>query len=313
MLTTLLIFLVILMALVLSHEFGHFLIARLGGIAVEEFGFGFPPRLFSVTKGETRYSFNLIPLGGFVKIKGEEGEEANDPESFSAKPFWLKIAVLLAGVAFNILLAYFLISGGYILGMPGPLDDEIEHINASVKITAIQQGSPAEAADIKPGDTLVALRSGSEEAKVKKIREAQEFIEAHKGKDISVIIERAGAEITLLAKVRSEVKKGEGALGIQMSRVGIEKLGFFSALKKGATTTYELTILTARALGGFFREIFAGRASFEEVSGPVGIVTIVGDFSRFGVIFLIQLTAFLSINLALINLVPFPGLDGGRA
>lgn len=313
MLLTILIFLVILMALVLSHEFGHFLLARLGGVRVEEFGFGFPPRLFSVQKGETSYSFNLVPLGGFVKIKGEEGEDPNDPESFSAKPFWLKIAILLAGVAFNIVLAYFLISGGYVLGTPISLEDADQNPTALVVITAIQKDSPAARSGLEAGDTLIGISAGGEAATISKISEAQEFINAHRGQDVVVSIKRGGKELLMPASVRRETREGEGALGIQMSRIGIEKLGMFAALKKGASATYDTTIRTAYALGAFFKEIFAGRASFEEVSGPVGIVSIVGDFSRLGLIFLIQLTAFLSINLALINLIPFPGLDGGRA
>lgn len=309
MLLTILIFLIILLVLVLSHEFGHFLFAKLAGVKVEEFAFGFPPRLGSFQKGETRYSFNLLPLGGFVKIFGEEGEEAADPRSFSARSFGTKLLIIAAGVLFNFLLAYFLISAGFMLGTPAALDDADPNPSAEIKITEIQRGSPAELAGLLPGDTLVSLNG----LEAKKIGEVQAFINENKGELLKISIKRGGSVMKYEAQVRNEVKPGEGALGIAMARFGVEKLSFFPALAKGLKTTADLTFLTAGALANFFRELFTGRSSFETVSGPVGIVSLVGDFSRFGFLFLIQLTALLSINLALINIIPFPGLDGGRA
>ena len=306
---TLIIFFAILLVLVLSHEFGHFLFAKLAGVKVEEFAFGFPPRIGSFWKGETRYSFNLVPLGGFVKIFGEEGEEASDPRSFSARPFGTKFAIIAAGVFFNFLLAYFLLSAGFMLGTPTALDDADPNPSAEIKITEIQRGSPAGLAGLLPGDTLVSLNA----LEAKKISEVQAFINGHKGQTLKISVKRGGEVLAYEAQIRSEVKPGEGALGIAMARFGVEKLSFFPALAKGLKTAADLTALTARALARFFGELFTGRSSFETVSGPVGIVGIVGDFSRFGFLFLIQLTALLSVNLALINIIPFPGLDGGRA
>src|SRR3989338_7782607 len=303
---TLIIFFAILLVLVLSHEFGHFLFAKLAGVKVEEFAFGFPPRIGSFWKGETRYSFNLVPLGGFVKIFGEEGEEASDPRSFSARPFGTKFAIIAAGGFFNFLLAYFLLSAGFMLGTPTALDDADPNQPGEIKITEIQRGSPAALAGLLPGDTLVSLNA----LEAKKISEVQAFINGHKGQTLKISVKRGGEVLAYEAQIRSEVKPGEGALGIAMARFGVEKLSFFPALAKGLKTAADLTALTARALARFFWELFTGRSSFETVSGPVGIV---GDFSRFGFLFLIQLTALLSVNLALINIIPFPGLDGGRA
>lgn len=301
-----------LFVLVVAHEFGHFLLAKLSRVKVEEFAFGFPPRLFSFQKGETRYSFNLVPIGGFVKIEGEEGDKAEDPRSFTAQAFWRKILIIIAGVLFNLILAYFLISAGFILGTPVPLGDMDQNPTAEVRLVEIQKGSPAEIAGLQTGDTLIQMANGNTTLEAKNIQEIQNFIQQNKGKAIQIKLKRGGEIVAIEATVRAQVKTGEGALGIVMSRIGIQRLGVFESLGKGFSTTANLTYLTGRALLGFFTEIFRGQSSFESVSGPVGIVGLVGDFSRFGFIFLIQLTALLSINLALINLIPFPGLDGGR-
>ncbi len=312
MLLTILIFLLILLVLVLAHEFGHFITAKLAGVRVDEFAFGFPPRIASFQKGETRYSLNLLPLGGFVKIHGEEGEDLQNPRSFGAKPFATKIAIIAAGVLFNLLLAYFLLSMGFMLGTPVPLGDEDINLEAQIRITEVQKNSPAELAGIETGDALIKLSAGKEALEANKITEVQKFIARHKGERIEITLSRSGKTIQEEATIRSETQPGEGALGIAMARLGIERLSFFRALARGIGVTSDLTILTAKALWQFFGQIFSGRANMEGVSGPVGIVSIVGDFSRFGIVFLIQLTALLSINLALINLIPFPGLDGGR-
>jgi len=301
MFLTILTFLVILLVLVLAHEFGHFIFAKFYGVKVEEFAFGFPPRIASFQKGETKYSLNLLPLGGFVKIKGEEGEEDFDPRSFSSQRFLTKILIVAAGVVFNLLLAYFLFAGGFILGTPVPLEDNDQNPTAEIRISEVQKDSPAQEAGLLPGDEILSFS---------KIADVQNFIQAHRGEKVTVRIGRGKEILEREILLRKEVRPGEGALGIAMVRIGVERLGIFQALGKGFYTTASLTRLTAQALFGFFGEIFTGRASFEGVSGPVG--NLVGDFSRFGLNFLIQLTALLSINLALINLIPFPGLDGGR-
>ena len=202
---TILIFIIILALLVLSHEFGHFIVAKKTGMVVEEFGFGFPPRLFSIKKGGTRYSFNALPLGGFVKIKGEEGGFADDPGSFSARPTHTRILVLATGVVFNFIL-------GYILFL------------------------------------FLALYDVSWYA----------------------IFGRA-----------------------------FEYLGL-------------AILLTVQAFWGVLKIALAGGDVSSFIAGPVGIVSIVRDTMSAGLPFLIQLTAFLSINLAIINILPIPALDGGR-
>ncbi|MBI2024075.1 site-2 protease family protein [Candidatus Giovannonibacteria bacterium] len=305
-------FIAILLVLVLVHEFGHFLLAKLSRVRVEEFAFGFPPRLFSVKRGETRYSFNLLPLGGYVKIQGEEGEDAYDPRSFSSQSLLKKVAIIAAGVFFNFVLAYFLFSAGFMIGTPVPLDDNSENPNAEVIITEIRDGSPADAAGIIPGDKIISFSSGDENILVSKTSEVRNFIDSHKGKEILVKVERSGGELTLNANLPEVSKDGEGVLGIAMIRAGIEKSGLFKALKDGYFATTNLSYLTGNAILGFFGEIFTGRGSFDKVSGPVGIASIVGDSISSGFSSLLWLTGILSISLGIMNIIPFPGLDGGR-
>lgn len=306
-------FLAILLILVLSHELGHFLFAKLKGVKVEEFAFGFPPRLFRVSRGETSYSFNLLPLGGFVRIYGEEGEESNDPRSFSSQKFSDKLLIVLAGVLFNLILGYLLISAGFLAGTPVSATDEETFSASQIRIAEVEPYSPAASAGLERGDELLTLEAGGRIIRPQKMKEVQEFIADAKGSVLQITINRAGQTLTKEARLKSITREGEGALGIQMARFGIKTLPFSGALREGFKTTYALTALSAAALFGFFSELFSGGASFEAVSGPIGIAFLIGDFSRLGLIFLIQLAALLSLNLALINLIPFPGLDGGRA
>ena len=311
MVLTILTFLIIVMALVLSHELGHFIFAKMKGVKVDEFAFGFPPRIFSVQKGETKYSFNILPLGGYVKIQGEDGEVEGE-RSFSAQGFWSKILILLAGILFNLLLAYFLISSVLMVGVAQPLEDN-DPSKGDILITDIQGKSPAEAAGLIPGDKIIEIKDSELSVTPLKVEEVRNFIRERGGESITLKILRGEEAIELDAIPKKGEAQNEGMLGIGMMRVGIKKISPPAALVQGFSTTINLIYMTAVALGGFFKELFTGQASFQGVSGPVGIVNIVGDFSRFGMIFLIQLTAILSINLGLINLIPFPGLDGGRA
>jgi len=181
------------------------------------------------------------------------------------------------------------------------------------EFTEIQEKSPAEIAGLIAGDKIIKIRDDERAITPLKVEEVRNFIRERGGGNITLKIMRGKDAIELNAIPKKGEAENEGMLGIGLMRVGIKKISPPAALVQGFSTTVNLTSMTAVALGGFFKELFTGQASFQGVSGPVGIVNIVGDFSRFGTIFLIQLTAILSINLGLINLIPFPGLDGGRA
>lgn len=290
----------------MSHEFGHFIAAKKSGIRVDEFAFGFPPRLFKFQKGETLYSINLIPFGGFVKIHGEEGQDTQDSRSFASKPIRIKAMVIAAGVVFNLILAWFLLSSGFIIGLPTstssiPAGAEI----SDVKITILQvvSDSPASQAGLKSGDEIAGFS---------KIEEAQKFINENKGKEIEINYKRDGAFSSVKLIPRIDPPAGQGAIGIAMDEVGIVRLPWYLSIWHGLKTTFLLTISITLAIFYFFVDLFRGLAGFDAVMGPVGIVSATGAVAKLGFSYLLSFIAILSINLAVINIIPFPALDGGR-
>jgi len=297
---SIILFLIVLGVLILSHEFGHFIVAKKSGIRVDEFAFGFPPRIFSVKKGETTYSFNLIPFGGFVKIYDEDGPY------FSSKPFWTKTGVLLAGVFFNLLLAWFLISLGFIIGLPTsvssvPTAAEIKDVK--IVIIDIVQNSPAQLAGLKTGDEIIGFS---------RVGDVQNFINKNKGKETKIKYKRGGEIFSTELTPRISPPAGEGAIGIAMDEVGILKLPWYRAPWEGLKMTYELTISIALAVYYFFVNLVKGLTGLEGVMGPVGIVGATNTVAKLGFSYLLSFVALLSINLAVINIIPFPALDGGR-
>lgn len=313
-------FFVILVVLILSHEFGHFIVAKKSGIRVDEFGFGFPPKLFSIKKGETEYSFNAIPFGGFVKIFGETPDEESlsgpdSKRSFINKPKLIQAAVLIAGVVFNLLLAWLLLSVGFMAGMPTSVEGAPRGTvvqNVSLTVVNVLPSSPAEAAGLQVGDRVISLREGDSFIADLSPESVQEFISTRPGQEITVEYERA-REISSLTVIPKEGLIEEGpAIGIAMDMVGILKLRVPRALLEGAAVTASLTAATAVALVTLLRDAFIGQADVSALTGPIGIVGIVGDAYQFGIVYLLSFTAFISINLAIINLIPFPALDGGR-
>ncbi len=378
---TLVIFLAILAVLVLSHEFGHFIVARRSGIKVEEFGFGFPPRLFGIqlfkeqklekiaeqeevelqvtsyklqdgqeasekiitdttreidavvaekkwrfvwgAKGVeklraenigregTVYSVNLIPLGGFVKIKGENGEAPDEADSFGAKKPWQKALVMAAGVAMNILLAAVLLSVGFMVGLPQMTDNLPEGSivkNRRTEILQVFSGKPAALADLRAGDALLKV-GGLDNPRVKEI---QEYVNAHRGEDVTVVIRR-GEEI-FTKQIKPAVYEGTGraGLGVAIAEVGEVRYAWYKAIYYGFTGSFLYLKEIVVALFLLVKGLLAGAAVAGEVTGPVGIAVMTGRVARLGFAYLVQFTAVLSLNLAVINILPIPALDGGR-
>ena len=312
---SIIIFLIILSVLVIVHEVGHFSIAKKFGVRVDEFGLGYPPRakrLFS-WRG-TEFTLNWLPFGGFVKIFGENPAEnlAGQPPSdnFQAKSKGVQALVLVAGVVFNLIFAWLLISLGFLTGIPAPAGLSLPVENPQTIVTTVIPGSPAAEAGLKSGDAIVALRRGDIEAEISPAA-ISEFIAQSEDK-LEFLIKRGERELELEILPSQDIIPGRNAIGISMDNIGIVRLPPHKALWYGLTTTVELTWLTAKALGGFIAEALLGRADLSQVTGPVGIVGMVGDVRELGFAYLIIFTALISINLALINLVPFPALDGGR-
>ena len=303
------IFLIIAFAiLILSHEFGHFIVAKKIGMKVDEFGLGFPPRLFKIKKGGTVYSFNAIPFGGFVKIPGEDGEKGLErvEGAFSSKSVGLRSLVIIAGVAFNVILAWFLISFSFIIGAPVsssavPPGGVLEE--TKIVIVQVVKGSPAELSGLKPGDKLIAFSQ---------VEDARNFINKNIGKEIELRYQRGKVFSSAVLTPRINPPEGEGAIGIAMDEIGILKLPFYKSVWEGTKTTYNLTVGTTVAFFTFIVEAIKGRSVLDAVAGPIGIIGLTGDAAKLGFVYLLNFIAFLSINLAILNILPFPALDGGR-
>lgn len=313
---TILLFIAILAVLILVHEFGHFFVAKRSGAKVEEFGFGFPPRILGIKRGETIYSLNLLPIGGFVKIYGEDGEEKKDPRSFAARSILVRAFIIGAGVAMNMLLAIVLFSAGHFVGLPQVLDEgtpESRVKNVQVRITDVAKDSPAAAAAIQVGDTIRELQFRDEElVDVRTIGEVQKFIGEHHSETITLVLTRAGESISKELIPRENPPQDEGAVGIAMIRTGEVSYPLYLAPFKGIESTYLVTVGTLSALGGIIGDLVTKGKVSGELSGPVGIAVLTGQVQKMGFIFLLQFMALISINLAIINALPFPALDGGR-
>jgi regulator of sigma E protease len=313
------IFIIILAILILVHEFGHFIVAKKSGIKVSEFGLGFPPKLWGIQKGETLYSINAIPFGGFVKIFGEDPDEESisGPDSGRSivnKPRYIQAAVLIAGVTFNVIFAWLLISSGYVVGLPAPTDYSGPGIveNPHLIITGVTPGSPAAIAGVKTGDTVVGVSSGKLTTKTLAPDVISNFVEAQGHNHITLNVDRGTQPLTFDLVPAQGVIAGKLAIGIGMDSIGTLHLPFYLAFWEGAKTTWQTLVATATGLLAFIGTAFQGHADLSQITGPVGIVGLVGDVTHLGFVYLISFTAIISLNLAVINILPFPALDGGR-
>lgn len=317
------IFVIILLVLVIVHEFGHFYSAKKFGIRVDEFGFGFPPKLFGIKKGETEYTFNALPIGGFVKIFGEnpDDENTNGPDkdrSFVNKPKWQQAIVLFAGVFANFALAWLLFSFGLMTGLPssvGAVPDKYLH-DVNLVVVSVSPKSPAETAGLKSGDKIVSV-SVTEKEKMQTLAEInpetlKDFIGEHGLSEIEIGYTRGKTKAVAVAKVTPSEASGRPTIGISMDQIGTAKLPVLTAFWEGLKLDWFVTKGTVTGLFGLIKGALVGKGSFSSVTGPVGMVGIVGEASKFGFAYLMSFAALISVNLAVINLLPFPALDGGR-
>ena len=296
---TIISFLLVLSLLVFVHEFGHFIVAKLTGIKVEEFGFGYPPRLLTITKrGDTEYTLNIIPFGGFVRMLGEE--DPTHPDSFAAKGKLTRAAALLAGPLMNVALACFLFIGIAVAGFDIPA--------GSVAIVDVAPGSPAAKASLQEGDIVLSIDGLT----VRNTYELSRHTSERLGEEVTLSIKRDERTLPISLTPRQEPPVGEGPMGVIIQTVdivGTDKLRY---------SLWEAIPAGIRATGNTFLAIFSGVASMiqgsiaADVRGPVGIAAATGEIAKSGLAALIQFTAYLSVQLAIFNLIPFPALDGGR-
>ena len=314
MLLTIISFIIILSLLIFVHEFGHFITAKKSGMKVEEFGFGFPPRLWGAKKGETVYSINWIPLGGFVKIKGEDGGGREETDSFSHKPFGQKSLVLSAGVLMNVVFAYLLISVGLMIGLPTAVDTndlaKNQISNVRVQIAGVVEDSPAKAAGLKMGDYILSL-DGQE---IKSVQQLKEYVSQNPESEISLGYVRGKQEPAEI-KFTPRVMEGfspEKVLGVNLIQTGLVRYGFFESWYQGLIAAFNLLVAIVMAFYGLFKNLFTGQGLSEAVAGPVGVAALTVQMVELGFSYVLRFTAILSINLAVLNFLPFPALDGGR-
>lgn len=308
---TLLIFLAVLSVLVFVHEFGHFIAARLLGTKVEEFGFGFPPRLFGIKRGETTYSINWIPLGGFVRLKGESGDFRHEHDSFAGKKIWQRMVMVSAGVVMNFVLAAVLFTAGFIYGMPQNTEDlpaGARVRDASVMVGRVLEGSPAAEAGFVMGDSVLVI-DGQEFAK---IEELQFYINERLDQETKWQIERGEEAREIAVTPTTLVQTGKPGIGVGLFSVGTVSYPWYLAPARGVELTVGLTGEILRAFGHVITGLVKGEGLAVDLAGPVGIAVFTGQVAALGFVALIQFVAILSINLAIINFVPFPALDGGR-
>lgn len=305
---TIIIFIIILTIIVFVHELGHFWTAKKLGVNVEEFGFGFPPRLWGFMKNKTMYSINWIPLGGFVKIKGESGEDRDDQDSFASKAAWKKSAILSAGVLMNVVLAFVALSIGFMIGLPTVVDESLEGVqitDRAVQIVSVEEGSAAEQIGLAMGDKIISIDNQT----FVNDQQITEYIQNDDDRILSLVINRFGDEVYLEADLTNQ---DESVLGVYLATTGLVRYQWYEAIWEGFRATGYVLVQILMAFYLLIKGLFVGAGSGLQVAGPIGVAVLTGQMAQLGFAYLLQFTALLSLNLAIINILPFPALDGGR-
>ncbi len=324
---TIIIFIIILGILVFVHEFGHFIVAKKSGMHVHEFGFGFPPRIagFQKINGKfkwvwghrspqdpsyTVYSLNWIPLGGFVKILGENNEQENNPKSFINKGFWPRFFTLIAGVSMNVVLAWILLSIGFAVGLPvavSNLEDVPSNAifkDAQPTILNVVKDLPADKAGLMPSDSLISIDNNV----FTTVSEIQTYVKGHAGTEVVFQVKRGGENLNIPVTPDTNPPEGQGPTGIELGLVGKLRYPWYSSVWQGAKATW----LGVRSIVEGLGQMVSGQVGLDAVGGPVKIAQFVGQARETGIMSLLNLTVILSLSLAVLNIVPFPALDGGR-
>jgi regulator of sigma E protease len=308
-----LLFIFIIGFLIFIHEFFHFLAAKKAKVKVEEFCLGFPPRIFKKKIGETLYSLGVIPFGGFVKLFGEDKEQSGEG-AFYQKKFLQKSQVILAGVVSNFLLAIVLFAIVYAAGYPEPVEGKIPKNakNVNIQIISVQKDSPAEKSGFFIGDKIIRMRLGTKSIIVpKEIKDVQNFTKLNQGKSIFITVKRGANKLTKSVKLRSSTNGRY--LGVELAKTAVIQYPWYRAIFLGFKSVVEMTKLSLQGLFLVIKNAILGvKTTGLELTGIVGIGGLFTQIANLGFVFVIRFTAFLSLNLAIVNALPFPALDGGR-
>ena len=313
--TTAILVIVILVFLIVVHELGHFFAAKLFGVTVEEFGIGYPPRAITITKIRgTEYTLNWIPFGGFVKLLGEEANATRVRGSLTDAPRWKQAIILVAGVTMNVLAGWLLFTGAYALGVLHPVDSYSE--GARLIVTDVVPGSPADAAGIRLGDDVLALsdtRGAHLDAPTPENVVA--FVSERAGQEITIDFVHLGATSSAIIRPAHAVVPGESgrpAVGMGLALVTTQAVPLSDAFVEGFRQTKAVFVLSWKGLWEIVSGFAQGGPNLQNVTGPVGLVSYVSEAAHSGFGYVLSLAAFISVNLAVINLIPIPSLDGGR-
>lgn len=305
------VFIVILALLVFVHELGHFATAKRFRMKVEEFGFGFPPRAKKLfEKNGTLYTLNWLPLGGFVKIKGESGDYRNEQDSFASKKIWQRLIVLVAGVTMNIVLAWVLFTIGYTVGLPQVVDNaNAKYVrDQKIQIISVEPNSPAQEVNLNVGDIILTI----DEKKFDDISLIQNYINEKAEQTVFLNIKR-GNDIIEQEIIPQKINDSDRAImGVALIKTGIISYPWYQSLWEGFKTTIFTTWQIILAFGNMLKNLFISGSLGADIAGPVGIAVLTGQIVNLGFIYILQFAALLSINLAIINILPIPALDGGR-
>jgi regulator of sigma E protease len=317
MLLTLIIAFLSLIALMVIHEFGHFIIAKKFGVRVEEFGIGYPPRLFGKKFGDTLYSVNAVPLGAFVRIYGEEGG-LDDYRSFSKLAIWKRILIVLGGVIAFWVAAFFIFCALFAIGAKVPVTDsqQIDPSVVAVRVSMVEAGSPAAQAGLLPGDEITGIKSSVAGEKITTVSGFKNFIANHKGTPVTVQIVRGGVEQSFNIVPRAQVETGQGAVGVGLERMAtlVQQSPWWRVPWDSLVFTGKVTWKSIEGIAGFFASIFGGKGVPEgaELAGPVGITIFLANAASYGPGFFLYFIGSISVLVAIFNLFPIPALDGGK-
>lgn len=319
--------LIMFIGLVVVHELGHFYAARRGGVEVEEFGLGFPPKAWGKKlKNGLLFTINWLPLGGFVRLKGEH-DSARAKGSFGAAPLGTKVSIMLAGVVVNLVAAFVLMTFLALVGMPKLIDNQFT-VESDTKITQntvfvgrVEQDSPAQRAGLQVRDKLISIKSADTDNRVSTADQLPEITKQAAGKDVSIKVVRGGEEVMLQTRLRSEQQVSDsrktndpkGYLGVSPAEFTLQR-STWSAPIVAAGTIKQFTVQTFAGLGTAAWNAVRGNGqkASEQVAGPVSIFVLLKDSSTIGFQFTIMIIAIISLTLAIMNVLPIPALDGGR-
>lgn len=305
------VFVIILSVLVLVHEFGHFIAAKRFGVKVEEFALGFPPKIWSKQKGETNYQINAIPFGGYVKLFGEDGQNESSGNSFAAKKWWQRFIIIISGIVMNLVLGSVILMIAFMIGLPvmsqqPEKDYPYAQINSQTIVYKVNDDSNFKNV-LQDGDQIISLNGAS----VLSVQDFKDKMQNNNSDIANMIVKRQNQEMPVTGKIKVG-EDGKMQIGVLLGEGQTIQYPFYMAIPMGIVEMFRLLWAMILALFLLVKQLIFDHRTPTEIAGPVGIYKIASIAREMGLVYLLQLTALLNINLAIINVLPLPALDGGR-